>query len=170
MQLNAVGNRVKGRVLAMADAHRCYARSTEIDPWEGTFTFDPATGRTGGDDTGSSGLASCKAAQEQGLGGSYYWVFGGADAVVQNIMDGRVVSIGTWWTESMFDLDADGRVVPAGEIVGGHQYAARGYDARRDWVLCRCWWGDTFRDFWISREDLHRLLMDGGDAHWQMSA
>lgn len=163
-QLNAVGNRVKGRVLDMEDAEHIYSENTKIDIWEGEWPPD---------DTGSSGLASCKAAQNLGLGGEYRWLFGGADEVVQNIMEGRVISVGTWWYESMFE----GRykhlrlpvLAPTGDRAGGHQYVARGYDKGQDLVLCRCWWG-SFRDFWISRTDLDNLLIDDGDAHWQVSA
>jgi len=159
-QLNAVGNRVKGRVLDMEDAERIYSENTKIDIWEGEWPPD---------DTGSSGLASCKAAQNLGLGKEYRWLFGGADEVVQNIMEGRVISVGTWWYESMFDLRHDGSIKVSGDRAGGHQYVLRGYDEARDWVMGRCWW-DSFRDFWISRTDLNNLLMDDGDAHWQVSA
>lgn len=156
-QLNAVGNRQKGVVLGMADAERIYARNTEIDPWAGQWPPE---------DTGSSGLASCKTAQEFGLGGDYRWIFGGADEVIQNVMQGRVISVGTWWYWDMFYRDAAGLVHPTGGQAGGHQYVIRGYDVDHDRALGRCWWGD-FRDFWISRADLDALLRDGGDAHWQ---
>lgn len=158
-QLNAVGNRVTGRVLKMPDAERIYSRNTQIDPWEGSWPPD---------DTGSSALASCKTAQEFGLAREYRWIFGGADEVVQNIIEGRVISVGTWWYWDMFDQDSRGLVTPTGGRAGGHQWVARGYDVDRDWVLGRCWWGD-FRDFWIARTDLHSLLMDDGDAHFQKS-
>jgi hypothetical protein len=158
-QLNAIGNRVKGRVLNMDDAERIYSRNTQIDPWPGSWPPE---------DTGSSGHASAKTAIEMGLAGEYRWEFGGADGVVQHIIEGRPISVGTWWYWDMFDQDGDGRVHVRGGRAGGHQYVARGYDASRDWVLCRCWWGH-FRDFWIARTDLDALLRDGGDAHFQRS-
>lgn len=156
-QLNAVGNRVTGRVLDMEDAEAVYSANTRKDPWSGEW---PPT------DTGSSGLASAQTAQELLGAGEYRWLFGGADEVVQNVVEGRVISIGTWWYWDMFTPGADGLVHPTGGHAGGHQYVARGYDLSRDRVLCRCWWGD-FRDFWIGRADLDSLLRDGGDAHWQ---
>lgn len=160
-QLNAAGNRVKGRVLGMADAIRIYSRNTQVDPWDGEF---PPT------DTGSSGLASAKTAQEFGLGGEYRWLFGGADEVVQNVMEGRVISVGTWWYSTMFDMNEEGVLSPEnGMRVGGHQYVIRGYDVDNDRVMGRCWWGG-FRDFWMKRDDLNELLLDGGDAHWQATA
>lgn len=158
-QLNAIGNRVRGRVLDMQDAESIYSENTKIDPWPGTW---PPT------DTGSSGLASAKTAQAMGLAGEYRWLFGGADEVVQNVVEGRVISVGTWWHWDMFRQDADGRVKPTGGLAGGHQYVIRGYDADKDWVLGRCWWGE-FRDFWLARSDLDTLLRDGGDAHFQRS-
>lgn len=158
-QLNAAGNRVRGRVLSMADAERVYSRSSEIDPWDGQW---PPT------DTGSSGLASAKTAAEFGLAGEYRWLFGGADEVVQNVVEGRVISVGTWWYEGMFHQSTTGLIQPSGSKVGGHQYVIRGYDQSSDLVLGRCWWG-SFRDFWLLRADLDTLLRDGGDAHFQRS-
>lgn len=160
VQLNAVGNRVKGRVLDMWMAESIYSRNTQIDPWEGEWPPD---------DTGSSGLASAKTAIEFGLAGEYRWLFGGADEVVQAVMAGQTISVGTWWYWDMFNQDSRGLVRPTGGQAGGHQYTIRGYDVDRDWVLGRCWWG-SFRDFWISRADLHALLMDDGDAHFQRTA
>jgi hypothetical protein len=156
-QFNAIGNRKKGVVLKMADAERIYSRNSQIDPWPGSW---PPT------DTGSSGLASAKTAIEFGLGGEYRWLFGGADEVIQAVMMGEVISVGTWWYWGMFDQDATGLIRPTGGQAGGHQYVIRGYDADKDLALGRCWWGG-FRDFWISRTDLDSLLRDGGDAHWQ---
>ena len=159
-QLNAAGNRKTGRVLKMADAERIYSRNTEIDPWDGNWPPD---------DTGSSGLASCQTAIEFGLAGEYRWLFGAADEVVQNVMEGRVISVGTWWYWDMFQPDARGLIKVGGGQAGGHQYVIRGYDVDRDWVLGRCWWG-SFRDFWMSRSDLDALLRDDGDAHFQRTA
>lgn len=156
-QFNAVDNRVKGTPLGMDDAHNIYSRNTQIDIWEGEW---PPT------DTGSSGVASAKAAQELLGAGAYYWYFGGADEVVQGVMDGKVISVGTRWDYDMFNPDGDGRVQPGGGVAGGHQYVVRGYWKSRDWVLGRCWWGE-FRDFWMSRTHLDQLLHDYGDAHWQ---
>lgn len=161
VQLNAAGNRKTGRVLKLADALENYRRNTRLDPFPGTW--EP-------DDTGSSGLASCKGAIELGWAGEYRWLFGGADEVIQNVVEGRVISVGTRWDYNMFDLDSSGRVHLGGGEAGGHQYAIRGYDKDRDWALGRCWWGPGFRDFWIARADLDALLRDGGDAHFQKTS
>lgn len=160
MQFNAVGNRVTGQVLRMADADYIYSRATTLDPWPGAYPPD---------DTGSSGLAAAKAAQQLGLGGTYRWIFNGADGVVQAVMAGHVVNVGTRWDNRMFHQDADGRVEPGGSVAGGHEWTVRGFDADRDWVLGRCWWGG-FRDFWIRRDHLGDLLADDGDALVQARA
>lgn len=156
-QFNAVGNRRKGVVLDLADAEDYYSENTRIDPFPGTWPPD---------DTGSSGLASAKTAQKRGEGGEYRWLFGGADEVVQAIMSGAVVSVGTWWHWDMFTPNPSGLIQPGGGQAGGHQYVIRGYDADKDWLRLRCWWG-AFRDAWISRTHLDNLLRDGGDAHVQ---
>lgn len=157
VQMNSAGNRRSGVVLGMGEALACYTRNTELDPWDGVWPPD---------DTGSSGLASAKTAQEFEWGADYYWLFGGADEVVQNVMAGKTISVGTYWYESMFYRSATGIVKVEGDVAGGHQYVIRGYDMDSDRVMGRCWWGD-YRDFWMSRADLDRLLRDGGDAHWQ---
>jgi hypothetical protein len=161
MMLNSSGNRQLGRVLDMDDAELLYSLASFDDPWPGGWPPE---------DTGSSGLAAAKAAQRVGWGAEYFWEFRGADGVVEAIQQGRALSVGTWWYASMMDLDSSRIVSPRGGIVGGHQYLARGYDKTRDLVLCRCWWGVEFRDFWISRLDLDALLRDGGDAHWTRTA
>lgn len=164
-QFNAIGNRKMGQVLDMPDAEALYSKATTLDPWMGSWPPD---------DTGSSGLASAKAAKATGLGGEYRWIFGGADEVIQNVVEGRVVSVGTWWYSDMFyplfytgpAPDGIGRIQVSGAKAGGHQYIIRGYNVEHDLVLGRCWWGE-FKDFWMSRADLQTLLMDGGDAHYQ---
>lgn len=171
VQFNAVGNRKTGIVLDMVDALIIYARNTELDPFPGTFYYDPRNGAWTGDDTGSSGLASAKSAQDMGIGGEYRWRFDGADGVIQEVMAGNVVSVGTWWYWDMFTASAGSvggvPVVKAtGGQAGGHQYVIRGYDKRRDQIIGRCWWGG-FRDFRMDRTAFDTLLRDGGDAHVQ---
>lgn len=154
---NAVGNRRKGEVLRIEEAHAIYSRASQIDPWEGSWPPD---------DTGSSTLGAAKAAQEQGFGGEYRWLFGGADEVIQATMHGEVVVVGSRWDWNMFNQDSEGRIRLGGGEAGGHAYIIRGYRESKDWALGRCWWGG-FRDFWIARSDLDILLRDYGDAHVQ---
>jgi hypothetical protein len=162
MDGNAAGNRLLRRVLDYDTAVRIYSLATQLDPWDGEY---PPT------DTGSSGLAACKAAQQLGLGGAYQWALaGGVNAVVQQVVDGNTVGVGTWWYEGGFNPKprAEGGVYVemTGAKAGGHQWRIRGYHEPTDMLLGRCWWG-RFRDFWISRTQLAELLADDGDAHTQ---
>ena len=164
MCFNAVGNRRKGQVLRMDVADEIYSLATQLDPWEGSW---PPV------DTGSSGLAAATASQRLGYGGTYRWLFGGADEVVQTVVDGEAVSVGTWWYDGLFIPDRHHVVEPTGRKAGGHQYVAREYDAARDLVGIRCWWGPGYGqrgDVWIKRAHLDDLLLDGGDAHVQERA
>jgi hypothetical protein len=154
MGFNAVGNRIKGQVLGMDYANVAYSLATSLDPFDGQWPPE---------DTGSSGLAAAKAAVRLNKGGTYRHIFGGADGVVQAIQDGWTVGVGTWGYTGMFERSNGWRIEPTGIKAGGHQYRMRGYDADRDLVKGRCWWGG-FRDFWIKREHLNDLLMDQGDA------
>lgn len=156
MMLNSQGSLTQ-RPLMMDHAHKVYSLATQIDPFEGSW---PPT------DTGSSGLAAAKAAQQLGLGGEYKHIFNGADGIVEAVQNDRVVSVGTKWYNNMFTPDRDFVIQATGDLAGGHQYVAMGYDAARDMVLLRCWWG-RFRGAWIKRAQLNDLVMDGGDAHVQ---
>jgi hypothetical protein len=157
MQFNAVGNRRPGVRLTMDWAQSLYHEETVIDPFPGTFPPD---------DTGSNGLASCKAVQAFGYGGAYYWLFGGADEVVQAIMAGKAISLGTRWDNNMFNPDSKGIIHPGGGEAGGHQWIARRYDKSSDLIGVDCWWGGW--KAWMSRADVQALLDDQGDAHWQV--
>jgi hypothetical protein len=173
MLLNAMGNRVTARVLDLCDAHRLYADASSNDPWDGGMRFTEDGCRISGQDTGSSGLAAAKASVKQGLARDYRWEFGGGDGVIQQVMEGKPQSIGTWWYADMFGPSGGTFanlpiMKPTGGEAGGHQYVVRGYDADKDLALCRTWWGKT-RDFWLSREHLDSLLRDGGDAHFTRS-
>lgn len=157
MMLNSEGNRIAKQVLNLNYAHKCYSGASKIDPFEGSWPPE---------DTGSSGLAAAKTAQTMKTGGAYRWIFGGADEVVQTIMAGRVVSVGTWWYEGLMRKDSMLNVEPTGNRIGGHQYVVRGYDKAKDSVVIRCWWG-SYRDAYLKRSHLNALLLDGGDAHVQ---
>jgi hypothetical protein len=161
-QGNAVGNRVVGKVLTMADAERIYSlASTKYDPWPGGWPPH---------DTGSSGLAACKAAMELGIIDRYEWIFTGARGVVAALVAGRTVGIGTAWMADMFNPDPmTGLVRPTGRRAGGHQWTAIGWDPKLGAIEGLCWWGrwglggrGLFR---ITLDDLDSLLYQEGDAH-----
>jgi hypothetical protein len=162
---NAVGNRVPGEVLGIDTAMRLYARATQIDPFRGTYPPD---------DTGSSGLAACKAATEAGIITRYEWLFAGTKQVLAALYGtadkpGRPVGLGTWWFEGMFEPARGTLLVePTGAKAGGHQWTAIGYEPKLDAIEGMCWWGPGFGDrglFRIRRRHLAELLADDGDAH-----
>jgi hypothetical protein len=161
VKANTAGNRVKGVVLDMDNAVRIYSRATQLDPWTGSY---PPT------DTGSSGLAACKASAERGLILRYEWIFNGVDGIHAALATGKPVGVGTYWYNSMFKTDAaTGLVEVSGAKAGGHQYTIIGYRKRFDAFLGLCWWGawgyqNTGR-FLIRRTALADLLADDGDAH-----
>jgi hypothetical protein len=159
VKANAAGNRVKGQVLTMDTAVQLYQRATQLDPWPGQYPPE---------DTGSSGLAACKAAKELGLISRYEWVFGGHDALLAALWH-RPVGLGTWWYSKMFYPDPKTLLVePAGPKVGGHQWTLIGWDGSARQFDGLCWWGPDFGArgrFRISADAVAQLRADDGDAH-----
>lgn len=165
VKCNATGNRITGVVLNMADAVRLYARSTQLDPWDGQWPPD---------DTGSSALYACKAAKEFAWIDRYEWILNGAQGVLAAVAGtpgkpGRCVGVGTWWYERMFSADKTTLLVePSGPKVGGHQWTVTGWEPRYNAFEGLCWWGPGFGHngrFRITFNDLDALLADDGDAH-----
>jgi hypothetical protein len=154
--------RQRGRTVSQRTALALYSRATELDPWEGDYPPD---------DTGSSGLAVCKAAVEAGLIRRYEWAFG-LDHLRRALAVGPVL-VGTAWYESMFGPDDDGFVTAEGEMVGGHEYLCLGY-VGDDYHFLNSWgrgWGVpskvadiTGGTFWMSATTFGALLEDYGDA------
>lgn len=159
MMGNAVGNRVKGKVLDMDDALEIYSHATAMDPWPGNF---PPS------DTGSSGLAAAKAGVKLGISTHYEWYFG-IDAVLRGLQK-NPISIGGYWTWDMFNATAENPIVTfTGADAGGHQWVASGHDIKKKIVWGECWWGGTFGRkgrFGIHEDELAKLLARGGDAHY----
>lgn len=133
-----------------------YSAATSLDAYPGAWPPD---------DTGSSGLAVCKAARRRGLIRSYRHAFG-FDAAIGALQSGPII-VGTPWYESMFDPQPGGYLTITGDVVGGHEYLIRGVSHSKKHVLCdNSWgydWGRAGR-FWLHFADLERLLGEGGDA------
>lgn len=161
VKANTKGNRVTGRVLGMNDAVKIYSRATQLDPWPGEY---PPV------DSGSSGLAACKAQVEFGIIDRYEWVFSSTEGIYAALAQGRPVGVGTWWLDRMFQVDRmSGLIDCSGPRVGGHQWTIFGYRKRLDAFLGWCWWGswgiNGTGKFLIRRASLSDLLADDGDAH-----
>jgi hypothetical protein len=166
VKCDAAGNRRPGVVLGMDDAVKVYSLATQLDDTQDK-QFPP-------DDTGTSGLAACKASQQLGLIDRYEWLFSGARQVLAAVVGGggtpgRPVGVGTYWLDDMFTPDPESLLVkPTGPVAGGHQWTVTGWSAHHQALEGLCWWGPDFGDhgrFRITLDDLDALLEDDGDAH-----
>jgi hypothetical protein len=133
-----------------------YHRAQQLDEWPGE-TYD-----------GTSVLAGAKTVQEQGHMAEYRWAFGVDDVLATLSAHGPVV-IGVDWMRGMMDTDANGYIVPTGEVVGGHCTLLRGLiRERKRWVCVgRNSWGKGWGlggDFKLAADDLDVLLKNAGEA------
>lgn len=142
-------------LLTEADALDLYSRATRLDGIRGVYPPD---------DTGSSGLAVCKAAQRSGALTGYQHAFGLGQLLLA--LQHSPVIAGTTWTEGMFEPSASGQIRPTGAAVGGHEYLILGADIeRRRVAILNSWaegWGKHGRA-WLSFDDYAALLADQGD-------
>lgn len=154
--LNTKPLRTKGRVLREPDAVSLYQRATQIDPFPGEYPPN---------DTGSSGLAVAKAAQERGLIREYRHAFGIEECLAALVTS--PVLIGTDWFSSMFSPDTDGYVHPNGFLQGGHEYVLIGLNVRWRYVTALNSWGANWGRrgrFYLTFDDLGFLLQRDGDV------
>lgn len=137
-----------------------YSRATVIDGFDGEYPPD---------DSGSSGLAVCKAMVEAGYISRYEWAFG-IDHARAALSYGPLM-VGTAWYEAMFEPDGQGYVSIGGQIAGGHEYVCLGYVGEM-YLFLNSWgreWGvagpsDTGGCFWMSHATFGALLEDQGDV------
>jgi len=142
--------------LDQSGAVNVYAHATMIDPFPGSYPPE---------DTGSDGLSVAKVLHANGLIAGYEWAFT-LDTALQALME-RPFITGTWWTEDMFEPDAEGIVHPTGRDAGGHEYVCDGYDAERGLVWFANSWGEGFGEdgrFAIPAEEYGDLLDRQGDV------
>lgn len=144
------------KLLREDDAIAVYSLATSIDEFTGEF---PPT------DTGSSGLAAAKAAQQKGLITEYRHAFDVIDAM-QALM-GRSVITGVPWYEGFDHPNPSGVVKVEGQVRGGHEFAVIGYEMNdRMVVAVNSWgigWGVRGR-FRFDLKDWERLLGEQGDV------
>ena len=154
---------VTKRVLSTTDTNtnqtiaiNVYSEATKLDPWPGAYPPE---------DTGSDGLSVAKVLFSRG------WVSGYTHATtldaVLTALQTRPVITGTAWYEGMYDVEADGRIRPTGEELGGHEYVLDEVDIenQRVWMQ-NSWgphWGVNGRAY-ITFEDYTVLLKYYGDA------
>lgn len=159
---------VTGRTLTETDAVKCYETATTLDTISGSYPPD---------DTGSSGLAACKAAKKLGWIGSYTHAFTLA-AAVSALQHGPIITGLNWYTS--FDAPAaDGTVsvTKGATIRGGHEVEVYGVDVVLDASgaidlaksKIHLWnsWGTSYGvggAFSMTLATWARLLNEGGDV------
>lgn len=129
--------------------------------------IDPYTGQWEPDDTGSDGLSLAKALVQLGLSDVYTHAFSLQAALSAGQKQGFL--FGTVWYNSMFQPQADGRIVvdPSSGVAGGHEYLCREFDADQDQVWIDNSWGESWgvggRGYFKSA-DVQTLLKAQGDV------
>lgn len=149
-------HRARTPYLTEADAVKLYSAATNLDDVPGAYPPQ---------DTGSSGLAVAKAAQQAGYISAYTHAFG-IDHVLAALMNGPLL-VGTSWTQDMFTPDARHFVRPTGAVAGGHEYLLLGVNVERGYLTFLNSWGTSFGDrgrFHMTIDDFAGLLADQGDA------
>jgi hypothetical protein len=114
-----------------AFAESLYSDATRLDNVPGSWPPN---------DTGSTGLAVCKAARRRHLITSYGWAFS-TRGLLHALQHGPVL-LGMAWHEAMNDPDEYGVVRPAGRVLGGHEVLCRGVRAGN--LVCDNSWGPTW--------------------------
>lgn len=143
-------------VLNEEDAERFYSWATHCDRIRGVWPPD---------DTGSTGPAVCKGARRNGFLTGWTHAFG-VDHLLDALQLGPVM-VGTVWLSGMFTPDSRGVVVPAGDVVGGHEYLADEYVPDAGLIGFQQSWGPGWGvdGRWYMRvADVAALLADGGDV------
>jgi hypothetical protein len=144
-------------VFTERDALRLYGLATQLDSFPGAYPPD---------DTGSSGLAAAKAAQQLGYVTRYRHAFT-LNQALSALQLGPVIT-GVSWYDDMFTPTAQGFVHPGGALAGGHEFLVRGYvAAKRPYVLCENSWGAGWGlggRFKLFCDEWQELLADQGDV------
>jgi hypothetical protein len=150
---DAVGKDALGEAANDADAGEkfaveLYSEATHLDPYAGSYPPD---------DTGSSGLAICKALKARGTISGYRWARS-PYGLVRLLQDGPVLQ-GMPWYNAFFEPDSDGYIDSnrhwrTSGVAGGHEVEAVGIqldtnDAFNSTVVyCNSWsttWGQDGR-------------------------
>jgi len=133
-----------------------YSAATKLDSIPGSY---PPV------DSGSSGLAVCKAGRKLGYLSAYHHAFG-FDALLLALQHSPVI-VGTEWTKGMFDPNSSGVIRPTGSVEGGHEYLILGCNLEHQLItMLNSWsdgWGKHGRAY-ISFKDFGTLLANQGDV------
>jgi hypothetical protein len=102
----------------------------------------------------------------RGLMGSYHWIFGDMDELIQTLGYFGPVVLGTNWYDGMMDIDDDGFIHKTGLVAGGHAILIKGVSLPREAVRLHQSWGESWGDngdCWLSFSDLEALLAEDGE-------
>lgn len=151
-----VNSRPQRRYLTSAHGRNLYSKATSLDQFPGQW---PPT------DTGSSSLGVCKAGMVFGYLSGYDHAFGLSHALSALSLSPMIT--GTAWHDAMFEPDSNGFIVPAGGVVGGHEYLVLGCNVPGRYItILNSWgpsWGRNGRAK-IRWDHYDELLQDYGDA------
>jgi len=137
-------------------AVKIYSRATQLDGFQGTYPPD---------DTGSDGLSAAKAVKEVGFASGYLHMTS-VEAMHTAIQAGPF-AVGLSWYSGFDSPDSEGVVKVSGHVRGGHEWEVLNYAASRGLWECVNSWSDAWGKgghFFISDEDMARLLAEEGDA------
>lgn len=142
------------------DGLRFYELATRNDAIPGAYPPN---------DTGSSGLGLAKALRKLGLITGYSHAYGWQ--AFQTALMLQPIAVGTLWTQTMFQPDADGLVhvgdLTDDNIAGGHEYMIRGINYETQQLRGRNHWSPQWGDdgeFNIGFADFEMLLAAQADA------
>lgn len=152
-----------------------YSEKVAVKVYSKATTLDDDPQNYPPNDTGSTGLAACKAAVSYGLASEYLWGFGLPDmiGILSNL---GPVAVGVNWYEGFDNPDAKGLVKVSGQVRGGHEFQVLGwhlntvggtvFEAQNSWGKS---WGVKGTNggsgrFFITEPDMLRLLHEGGDV------
>lgn len=139
-----------------AEAVDVYSAATKVDEFAGEY---PPT------DTGSSGLAVMKVLQSRGIIAGYTHVFDFQAFLRALVL--RPGITGITWRAGCDTPNAEGLVVYAGTIRGGHEVVPDEIDVERKRIGFQNSWGPGFGlagRFYMSWDDYAKALADHGDA------
>lgn len=148
---------------------RTLGESNAVDLYELATVLDGIPGQYPPDDTGSSGLAVAKAAQQKGYISAYQHAFD-ITAALSALQESPII-VGVNWYEGLDNPASDGLVAIAGSVRGGHEFLIRGFHLRDNlldsYVMADNSWGTSWGDkghFHFTVSTLEQLLAEQGDA------
>lgn len=164
---SCTGNAMCGVLVTQPWKHSRLSERTAVELYELATTLDNAPGAYPPDDTGSSGLAVCKAAKQLEYISAYHHAFG-----IDHALDALVLApviIGISWYTSFDTPDENGviEIADGATVRGGHEVELLGIDVDAETVTgINSWgtgWGAKGR-FTMSWATLARLLAEQGDV------